>query len=338
MLEKPDVSDEVLINGLLQGYGIAATSIEFLPLGYDASAWVYRVEAADGGAYFLKLRLGAVDAASVLVPRFLVEQGISQVVAPLPTTAGGLWHEAAQFKLILFPLIAGESGMSCGLTEMQWREFGAILRRIHATPLPPELAGCVRRETFIPQWIDLVRQLHAKVRLEEGDDAISAELISFWRARGIVIERIVQRAEELGRRLQASAAEYVLCHSDIHTANLVIDRQNGGLHIVDWDNPLLAPKERDLMFVVADATCALAAPHRDELNFREGYGPGVIDPVALAYYRYEWVVQEIGDFGQRVLRSHHGGDATRLDALQGFVRLFAPEDVVDGALRTEQFL
>jgi hypothetical protein len=31
-----------------------------------------------------------------------------------------------------------------------------------------------------------------------------------------------------------------------------------------------------------------------------GYGAAAIDPLALAYYRYEWVVQEIGDNGKRV--------------------------------------
>jgi hypothetical protein len=39
-----------------------------------------------------------------------------------------------------------------------------------------------------------------------------------------------------------------LCHSDIHAGNILID-VNDDFYIVDWDNPILAPKEHDLMFI-----------------------------------------------------------------------------------------
>jgi thiamine kinase-like enzyme len=40
-----------------------------------------------------------------------------------------------------------------------------------------------------------------------------------------------------------------LCHSDIHAANLLIS--NGDFFIVDWDTLIMAPKERELMFIGA---------------------------------------------------------------------------------------
>ena len=41
---------------------------------------------------------------------------------------------------------------------------------------------------------------------------------------------------------------FVLCHSDIHGGNILI-ADTGELYVVDWDDPILAPKERDLMFI-----------------------------------------------------------------------------------------
>src|SRR5687768_18115175 len=82
MLEKPNLSDARIIASLRAAYGIPAAEIEFLPLGNDSSAWAYRVMVADS-SYFLKVRKGAINPPSVLIPRYLNSQGIQQVVAPL---------------------------------------------------------------------------------------------------------------------------------------------------------------------------------------------------------------------------------------------------------------
>ncbi len=48
MREPPvDLPDHALAAGLRAHYGLAVTEVAFLPLGHDASAWVYQVHAAD---------------------------------------------------------------------------------------------------------------------------------------------------------------------------------------------------------------------------------------------------------------------------------------------------
>src|SRR5690606_38372656 len=145
------------------------------------------------------------------------------------------------------------------------------------------------------------------------------ELAAFWQTRRDEIRRIVERTEALGRMLQHQPPEFVLCHSDIHTANILLDAR-GELHIVDWDNVLLAPIERDLMFVVGDDR----TQPREANLFLKGYGAAAINRLALAYYRYEWVVQEIGDFGERVFLMSDVGAETRAASVREFKQLFDP--------------
>lgn len=45
MLDKPPLSDEKISACLLDSYGLTVTGIEFLPIGHDSYAGVYRVQA-----------------------------------------------------------------------------------------------------------------------------------------------------------------------------------------------------------------------------------------------------------------------------------------------------
>src|SRR5258708_39118011 len=127
MLEKPPLEDEKIVACLKHSYGLNANEIEFLPLGHDSYAGVYRVH-GNGQTYFLKVKRDTVDELSVSLPRYLKDQGIEQVVAPLPTITQELWGRVEDFSLILYPFIEGKSGMAVGLSHMQWIKFCAVLK------------------------------------------------------------------------------------------------------------------------------------------------------------------------------------------------------------------
>ena len=305
MREPAELPIETIRAGLLDGYGLQAVRIEFLPIGNDATAFVYRVETQAGETYFLKLKRGLLYEASLAVPRYLKEQGIRPVVAPLPDRSGELRKSLDGYSLILYPFIPGATGMETGLSRQQWVEFGAVLKTIHSTRLPAGLEQMVDKETFIPAWSEMVRRLDALIQDVHFNDPLERELSAFWLERQAEILRIVERAGALGRLLQERSPRFVLCHSDIHTANLILD-PGGQLFIIDWDHPLFAPPERDLMFVTGDEPKSQA-----EEWFFHGYGETSIDPLALAYYAYEWVVQEIGDYGERVFLTKDQGEITK---------------------------
>jgi spectinomycin phosphotransferase len=202
MLEKPDIEDDLIITCLRDSYGLSVAELSFLPIGYDLASSVYRVLAEDQTTYFLKLRSGKLQEASVAIPRFLNDQGIHQVIAPIPTKAHTLWNSVGEFNLILYPFIESRTGMEIGLSGNQWVEFGVALRAIHATKLPAELLAHVQREAYDPSWRELVRQLDAQIMSSTYDNPFEAELAAFWRLKHQDITRIVDRAEQLGRIVQ----------------------------------------------------------------------------------------------------------------------------------------
>ena len=333
MLEPPDVPEPAIFSALRDGYGVEARALTFLPLGQDTAAWVYRVEALDGRAYFLKLRGDRPQAAGLAVPRYLADQGLAQVPAALRTRSGRLWHPLDDFSIILYPFIEDAQPLPSEQTDEQWRHFGAAMRRIHTTVLPPELAALIQRDLFEPAANDLVLALDAQMKPQSFDEPLARELAAFWCERQREIRAVVAQAEALGQRLrQRAGAAQVLCHTDIHWDNVLLDAQQR-LWLVDWDETRLSLKERDLMFVIGGISAGWGTP-RDAALFFQGYGPAEIDAAALAFYRADWAVQDIGSYAERVLALHEMGEATRHEALGLFKGLFGPGQIVEKALGT----
>jgi spectinomycin phosphotransferase len=332
MQEPPDdLPAAAIVAALHSGYGIAVETLTFLPLGHDALAWVFRVETADGVPYFLKARRQLTNEAALLVPRSLHDQGVTQIVAPLHTSTGTLWVEAAAYALILYPFVEGTTGMTQGMTPAQWIAYGDTLRQIHATTLAPDLAARLQRETFVPVGAALIRDVEAHLAAGTIDGAAERDLARFWQQQRAAIHSVMARAEALGRRLAPQGPACVLCHADIHTNNVLLDRR-GQIWIVDWDEALLAPRERDLMFVMGGGISASLVGAREEELFFQGYGPVTVDPLALTYYRYAWAAGDIGAYGVQVFLRPDLGLVDRLASVEAFRSLFQPGNIVAIAL------
>jgi spectinomycin phosphotransferase len=288
---------------------------------------VYRARTSDDSAYFLKVRLSVANEPGLLVPRYLRDQGIAHVIAPLPATTGALWTTAGGYALILYPFVAGATGMERGMSDRQWIDYGALLRQIHAVAIPPDLARIMRRETFIPDGADAIRRLDAHIGTRDFDDPAASALATFWRAHREEIGTLLRRAEDLGRRFAEAARPFVLCHADAHTNNVLLD-DDGQVWMVDWDETALAPKERDLMFVMGGGIRDDLVGPRDEELFLQGYGATGVDPLGLAYYRYAWAVSDIGAYGEQVLLRPDLGPITRQASVERFESLFNPGSIV----------
>ncbi len=329
MLEKPDLPDEKLIACLRADYGIEAAGIAFLPLGADANTAVYRVAAA-ATAYFLKLRRGAFDDTSAAVPRFLGEHGVGLIIAPVETRGGRLWTHVDEFSAILYPFVDGRNGHDAPPSQRHWVELGAALRRMHMTALPPDLAERIPRETFSPFWRNMVRDFQGMAEATVFEEPVAARCAAFMREKRAEIDGLVTRAETLAADLMTQPPSFVLCHGDIHAWNLLIGG-DGALYIVDWDTLILAPKERDLMFV--GAGLGIGDTPEGAALFYQGYKETDINRDALAYYRCERIVEDIAAFCQQLLLTDEGG-ADREQGLGYLMDSFLPGHVVERAYRT----
>lgn len=301
-------NEERLRACLCDQYGLSPVTLELLTLGKDFDASVYRVMSEQGRTYFLKVTSRPLYEPACLVPALLKKQGIASVVAPLLTKNNTLWTRLEHWIVIVYPFISGECSLT-GMTDEQWREVGATFKWIHQVQLDPEGFPSLHEETFDPttyiDWIRTFETQHLSL-LTSGSASLRA-LHASWMAHQSTIHTAVANLQKLAETLQSRIFSYVICHADLHARNLIRDPA-GQVFVIDWDEVMLAPKERDFIFIRQPQAAA----------FWQGYGAVEIDWTVLTYYLWERVIQDMIYYAQNVCFRDDWAEETRAEVAQMF--------------------
>ncbi len=334
MTGKRSLSERHIIEYLNIYYGIEVASLTPLLLGADMNASVYKVQGSDQKLYFVKLKRGHNHDTGVAILDLLHNEGIQQIIPPVKTSQGLSTQHIDGYTLIVYPYIENQNGFSQILTDDQWIILGKVLRKVHEFKLPTAIQDLVRREDYSPKWRNIVRSLYDHMEAKPDGDQWARKLILFMKEHKNEIYRLLDGAELLAQKIQQEAAEFVLCHADIHGGNVLIS-ENGSIYIVDWDQPVMAPKERDLMFIGGGVANVWNNPHEEEF-FYKGYGKREINMSILAYYRHERIVEDIAEYAREFLLTPAEEDRSEMH--QQFIAMFEPRGVVEIAFRTAEKL
>lgn len=324
---------ETVIACIESQHGIDIAQFEPLDSGADPDAAVYRLVSSRAERWFLKVIRGEVPGRLLAVAHWLASSRSMQVVAPIALPATGALALPCQgCTLVLYPYLEGVDGWSTTLSQSQWQALGASLRALHDSELPEHLAAGLARETFSDRWRRRLIDFLDGSRRPAPSDPAAKGLAALLRDRRGPIEALSHRAGQLARGFEARAVELRLCHGDIHAGNILVT-PDGQIHLVDWQTLILAPRERDLMFIGGGVGGVWNTAHESPW-FYEGYGDSPIDRELLAYYRCERIVQDVVVYCEQLFMSDQGGDG-RMRSLRQLAVQFEANNVVEIAQATD---
>lgn len=325
MLDRPIIPDESILTALRTAFALPVTTLRFLPLGADTNTAVYRAESDDDTAYFVKLRLDDFHEASLTIPRYLYDQGLRHVIPPRATPTGQRWTPLGDYRLTVYPFVAGQSGYEYGMTAAHWHAFGATLRQLHDTPFPAELICTISREDFTPIWPARMQVVLRQLAHVTTAEPVTQALRTFLESKTVAVVDLIATVDRLAAVLRAAPPPFVLCHGDCHGWNLLIDDQEQ-LFLVDWDTLIVAPAARDLMFIGGGHGDSGYSAAEEERLFYQGYGQTTVNHTALAYYRFARALEDITLFAEQILTTDAGED--RQQALVYLQSNFLPESTL----------
>ncbi|WP_460660509.1 phosphotransferase enzyme family protein [Kribbella swartbergensis] len=219
------------------------------------------------------------------VAAFLAD-GVPGVPELVRTLEGGLWSFHGKKRLTVTPWIDGVRAAETGLTTEQWTEYGVLLRRVHEAEPPERLRNALPRRSPVDARIPaLAEQLQTRLTTHEPEDDLEAELAAVWREHQDTITGLIHV-----RPPEPSGGPRVVCHADPHLGNVLVD---GRVHLIDWDDVVLAPREQDLMFLLGGMGSLGPTTPEELAAFFTGYGDVEPDPDAVTYYRHVRAVEDV---------------------------------------------
>jgi spectinomycin phosphotransferase len=274
-----------------------------------------------------------------MVSVHLAEQGVAGVIPPMMSRQDQPWSDRERHRLSVVPWVSETRALEGAMSPVHWRSYGALLAKVHATAVTDALARSLPREDHThDQVASAARTLDSSLRLTAEDpaaagrkvDGLVRSLAQEW-CRGDRVSTLLDQADRLGRDLQAQKSSSVVCHGDPHLGNVLIGRDER-VWLIDWDDAVMAPRERDLMFILGGVLAFAPVTRQQQSWFFEGYGSTDIDPIRLAYYRCARALEDLACPAAQVVDLKRFTDSERSDALSIVRGVLSPTGLVDLAL------
>jgi spectinomycin phosphotransferase len=301
-------------------FGLDVTELTPIHHGADTAAEVWNAD----DRHAVKWSTGGTDAGPRTTAH-LAAVGVRGVPAPVTTTTGQLWSNREGKRLSLAPWIAGARAAETGLTTDQWVAYGALLAEVHSTEPPAPLRALLPPLNPINARMPaLIRALDLRLRTERPGDDLEAELATVWLQHHQTIMGVLKQAEDLAT--EELGGTPVICHADPHLGNVLVAPTQ--LHLIDWDDAVLAPPEQDLMFMLGGMGYLGPTTPAHQTAFLTGYGEYDINSTRLTYYRTARALEDIALWAEQALK---GPD--REDSLQILQGVLGPDGLAIQCLR-----
>ncbi len=310
MLTESKIDKSLLKKVVQEKFGISVTNLTLVPKWEVARAYV--IESSNHQHFFLKIYSddNVPDSAFRFAYDLFAKVGIRNIAHPIPTIYGQMRIRIGGFHVALFNLISGRTAQEHKFTHSQSERLGALLAKIHQSKT---IIGeySVKEKFEIPFNVRFLDVFGAISKMTRNSAQYKKRLKLLLEPHRQWFMQELETLEELQRKIRRTSLEFVNCHGEPSPGN-ILSSNDGEIHLLDWDEPIFAPKEKDLLFF------------KDNLEpVMKGYGAyaedRIVDQNVMEFYGHLWNLGEIADYGSKILFENRSADQNRiwLDNLKG---------------------
>jgi spectinomycin phosphotransferase len=299
MKTPPPIDPIELKRVLEETYRFHIQAVTFIPRG--ECSWGYRVEAGDGRAFFLKLFRGTPlpDWAASLVFHLHVDGKIENISHPLPAHSGEVLVDLGGYTAALFDFIEGQTLHQLKSNASVLFHLGETLGRIHTCAV--FRVDCRRIEQFDIWGQDTYDQVLAAAGSQTTTSGAAEAALHLLRPVRKRLEALREEILIFQEKARKVSCEFCICHGDPTPGNFLVGK-DGTPWLIDWDDLILAPPERDLVFWENGDIFTPGQPDNPVFaGYRKIVGEFTLNPDVIGFYQRQWTVGEIAEYGHRLL-------------------------------------
>jgi len=224
-----------LVEHFSRQYGISAISITPAKRGYYGETW--RID-AESGSYFLKLDYSPKHQIkyrnSLPVVEYLCDNGIDFISKIIKTKAGDLF---STFDTAILGVFAWIDGENIETDDTKIPEYKMLSKIYTLTKLGFEIPLAEFSNERALEFYDKYEQLKRNPPNEDNN-----AILAIFNQHQAVLGHNAARLAQFSEICQRNKSRLYITHGDAG-GNLIV--RNGSYYIVDWDEVMYAPLERD---------------------------------------------------------------------------------------------
>jgi hypothetical protein len=307
----PDLPVETIRAALQHSWDIEPSTLDYAALGFGSHHWIatddaqrrwfVTVDELDMKPWLADDVDAAFDALArcYAIPARLVDGGLAFVRAPITATDGTIVERISARHAICVQRWLDGRGHNWGDFDSDSERDGALacLAELHDSTDAVRDLACI--ETFdIParEHLDAVLDARAAVW---ADGPLTEPARAAITENAVELRHALDAYDDLVRN--AGRDGWVITHGEPHAANWVITTASPVL--IDWDTPLLAPRERDLARVIG-GDIDDAGPYLDATGVD-------LNPDLLLLYLLWWDLKDVACYVDVLRQPHHDTADTR---------------------------
>lgn len=277
------------------------SSIRFIPKG--EGGYCYSIKTDSDNHYFVKAQksiehLNSLKTVSDLRYKYKKDY----IIAPIQTSHKKVIVTFDNKWISLYPFIQGKSLYETNQFANHLEQIAKMLADFHNLSIHNEQ---LPRETFQnPFQKNILHLLHLATKQDFSSNRIKQKTAELFIKERKELETVLGKMRALKRGFSKRHFKLTITHGDPNFSNILCNPDEK-LYFIDWGEIGFAPIERDLMFFqeVDGEPLDFEQFISTYLNDRPNT---IIHPEIFEFYLYRWCLQEIADYGYRLLVENNG--------------------------------
>ena len=315
MNTKLPIPNSLLTTAIQDHYAIPVHDLKFRAEGWGGYSYI--VSSVQNERFFLKLQnethtsgIFAANSPEFYMP--LMHQLHTRHIVNLPelilTQNGDFSAQVAEFKIMVYRFIEGQEVGFGNWPVAILPKLAEQVGKLHNALPKLEIKHPFVENFQIAFENEIIEYLHI---LETTQPSIAKGRLKLQAAllpRQEAIRQQLSRLKELQAILRQQNPKKVICHTDLHGANLMTG-VDGKLYLLDWENAMIAPPEHDLFFWVGeDQIWDVFFP-----IYQKQVGAVKLSHVTFEFYFLRRALEDIADFILSILREDGSDDRDSAD-------------------------